>query len=204
MPDYLRQALGKFSAEVPPGWAYTLSTERDGRQITERYDPSKPPTEQWALLLTSGRPPTRDELDKYSKYKSGQAPGAVPATFQKSDIEPGSVELVHEDAERAEFICAFRDVATNADKMLGHLLLRLKVGKRQPHVERFTLELQKPYSPVLGVQMRELMVTMDFTQPGDERPCLPDRSSSHFIGRIFFVPVEENLRFSYSDFARVR
>ncbi len=203
MPDYLRQALGKFSAEVPPGWAYSLTTERDGRQITERYDPSKPPAEQWILLLNAGRPPTQDELDKYAKYKASQAPGAVQATFQKGDIEPGSVELVHEDAERAEFTCSFREVSANADKMLGHLSLRLTVGKRQPHVEKFTLELRKPYSPVLGVQMRELVVTMDFAPPGDDRPSLPDRSSSHFVGRIFFVPVEENLRFSYSDFARV-
>jgi hypothetical protein len=203
MPEYVRQALGIFSPEVPPGWAYTLTTERDGRQIAERYDPSKPPAEQWSLQLSAGHPPTQDELDKYARYKASQAPGAVQATFQKSDIEPGSVELVHEDAERAELTCAFRAVSANADKMLGHLVLRLIVGKRQPHVERYTLELRKPYSPVLGVQMRELVVTMDFTQPGTDRPSLPERSSSHFAGRIFFVPVEENLRYSYSAFVRV-
>lgn len=203
MPDYLRQALGKLSAEVPPGWAYTLTTERDGRQITERYDPSKPPTEQWVLLLSASRPPTQDELDKYASYKASQAPGAMQATFQRGDIEPGSMELVREDAERAEFTCAFREVSANADKMLGHLGLRLTVGKRQPHIEKFTLELRQPYSPVLGVQMRELVVTMDFAPPSNDRPSLPDRSSSHFLGRIFFVPVEENLRIAYSDFTRV-
>ena len=86
--------------------------------------------------------------------------------------------------------------------MLGHLSLRLIVSKRQPHVERFSLELRQPYSPVLGVQMRELVVTMDFTPPDNDHPSLPGRSLSHFAGRIFLVPVEENLRYSYSAFAR--
>lgn len=200
MPDSLREALKKFKAEVPGGWAYTLKTERAGRQITERFNPSNPPAGQWTLLLTDGRTPTPEEQSKYFKSKASQTPGAVPAIFQKNDLEPGSVELVREDPERAEYRCQFREQAANSDKMLGHLGLRLIVSKRELYIEKFTMELREPYSPVLGVKMRELVVAMSFAPPGDDRPCLPVHSSSHFLGRIFFVPVEENLRVTYSDF----
>jgi hypothetical protein len=204
MPGFLRTALDSFRAEVPPDWAYTLTTEREGRLITERFDPSKPPAEQWALLRMDGRIPAKADLESYQKYKAGQAPGAMPATFNKGDIDPGSIELVREDPGRAEFTCKFRDQSANADKMLGHLRLRLTIRKLQPHVEKFTMELREPYSPVLTVRMRELVVTMEFAPPGDDRPSLPVRSSSHFLGSVFFISVEENLRFSYADFTRAR
>jgi hypothetical protein len=203
MPGFLRTALDSFRAEVPPDWAYTLTTEREGRLITERFDPSKPPAEQWALLRTGGQAPTRADLENYFKYKAGQAPGAMPATFNKGDIDPGSLALEHEDAERAEFTGRFREQSANADKMLGHVRLRLTVRKRPSYIEKFTMELREPYSPVLTVRMRELAVTMEFAPPGADRPSLPVTSSSHFLGSVFFMPVEENLRFSYADFTRV-
>ena len=202
-PNYLPTALAKFTAEVPPQWAYTLTTEREGQQTIERFDPTKPPTEQWTLLRTENRTPTPDDIKKYFKYKAGQAPGAMQATFQKTDIETGSMKLVWEDSARAEFACSFREQSTYSDKMLGHLRLRLTVSKRNPHVEKSTLELQAPYSPVLGVKMRELAVEMNFSPPEGDRPSLLQTSSSHFLGRIFFVPVEENLRYTYSDFVRL-
>lgn len=203
MPDYMRKALAQFSAEVPQGWAYTLTTVRNEQQVTERYDPARLPAEQWTLLRHNGQAPSASEIEQYAKSRAG-GPSATPqATFQKADIEPGSVELVREDAERGEFRCAFRAESTGADKMLGHLALRLIVSKRQPRVERFALELIAPYSPVLGVKMRELQVQMTFAPPEADRPGLPATNSSHFLGRIFFFfTVEENLRVTYSDFAR--
>ena len=86
--------------------------------------------------------------------------------------------------------------------MLGHLALRLTVTKRQPHVEKFALELTAPYSPVLGVKMRELLVQMSFGKPAAGRPSLPATNTSHFVGRIFLISVEENLTVTYTDFVR--
>ncbi len=200
MPDFLREALDKLNPEVPAGWAYTLKTDSGGRQSIERYDPSKPPAERWTLLRANGRAATADEQAKYFKYKAGLNPGTVPGFFQKRDIEPGSVALVREDAVRAEFNCRFREQAANSDKMLGHVLLHLVVDKRHAYVQKATMVLREPYSPVLGVRMRELVAEISFAPPGVDRPSLPVLSHSHFLGRIFFVPVEENLHVTYTEF----
>jgi len=199
-PDYLSAALASFSPEVPSHWAYSLTTERAGVVTTERFDPSKPAIEQWTLLATAGLVSTEAEREKYFKYKASQTPGALKATFQRSDIEPGSIRLIREGPDRAEFSGTFREQSAGADKMLAHLQLTLIINKRRQRVERYSLTLIAPYSPILGVKMNELVVTMDFSPSPDAPINLPSASSSHFTGRIFFFPIEENIRYRYYDF----
>jgi hypothetical protein len=202
MPDYVRTALANFSTEVPAGWAYTLTTVRNAEaRTTARFDPARPPAEQWTLVDLNGHAPSAREAAQFARARAGSGPATTQqGTFRKGDIEPASVTLIKEDAERGEFTCTFREEATGADKMLGHLTLRLTVNKRQPHVEKFVLELKEPYNPVLGVKMRELVVQMNFTPPTGERPSLPNSNHSHFVGRIFFIGVEEDLVLTYSNF----
>jgi len=205
VPDYVRAALGKFNPEVPAGWAYTLTTVRnDDARTTVRFDPAKPPADRWTLLELNGRAPTARESAQYARSRTGGGNSSAPqGTFQRGDIDPASITLIREDSDRGEFRCGFRAEATGADKMLGHLLLRLTVNKRQPHVEKFALELKEPYSPVLGVKMRELLVQMSFTPPAADRPSLPAVNSSRFRGRIFFIGMEEDLTLTYTDLVRV-
>ena len=203
LPDFLQEALGKFNPAVPPGWAYTQTTERDKLTTTERFDPVQPPAEQWTLLRYNGQAPSAPELEKYGRFKAANPTSAAQAAFQKGDIDPGSIVLIREDSERAVFSCAFRAESADSDKMLGHLHLQLVVNKRQPHVEKFQLALREPYSPVLGVKMNGLIVEMIFSAPTSDRPSLPAVSTSHFVGRIlFFFGTEENLRLTYFDFTR--
>lgn len=201
IPDYLHVALGKFDPEAPKNWSYSIVIEQGSRKTTEHFDPSRGPTAQWTLLRMENREPTADELEKYNKYKARQAPGAMKATFQKSDIEPGTIRMVSENADQAEFTCTFRELSTGADKMLGHLLLQFTVNKHQAYVEKYALKLIAPYSPILGVKMKELVVTMSYTEPTGERPGFPADSSSHFSGSIFFIPVSEDLHYQYFDFS---
>ena len=203
MPDYLREALGKMNADVPAGWAYTLATERNHEvSTTERFDPTQPTGAQWTLLRYNDRPPAAGELDKYVRYRAANPAVVSQATFQKADVDPGSVTLVREDADRAEFTAAFRSESAGADKMLAHLALGLVVNKRLAALEKFTLDLREPYSPVLSVKMNELHVEMAFTLPAGDRPGLPAVSTSHFVGRIFFFRTEENLHVTFTDYAR--
>ena len=197
-PAYLRTALEKFSTGVPAGWAYTLTTTRNERAITERFDPARPPGAQWTLLETEGRIPTAAEIAQYARARAA-APGGMQANFERADIEPGSLVLVQEDEEHAEFTGGFREASTGPDKMLGHLALRLRVAKRVPHIAGYTLELKEPYSPVLSVKMNTLRVEARFSPPTDTRPSLPLEMTSRFTGRIFFISTGEDLRLTYRD-----
>ncbi len=197
-PAYLRTALEGFNTGVPAGWAYTLTTVRHGRALTERFDPARPPAAQWTLLETEGRPPTPDEIEKYRRARA-TAPGGMQANFERADIEPGSLTLLREDATHAEFSGEFRETSVGPDKMLGHLKLVLKVDKHVPHVSAYLLELKEPYSPVLGVKMTGLRVEARFSPPTAGRPSLLTGLTSRFTGRIFFIPTGEELELTYRE-----
>ena len=164
--------------------------------------PSQQSAGQWTLLQCHDRAPTAEEKEKYRESRPPGSSVGPQAVFQKTEIEPGSLTLVREDDERGEFKGAFRSEATGADKMLGHLVLHLTANKRRPHVEKYTLTLESPYSPVLGVKMNELQVEAQFLPPGTDRPSLPAKQTSHFMGRILLISNEEDLKVIFSDFAR--
>jgi hypothetical protein len=199
----LHSALTGFNTGMPPGWAYTLTTVRNDRPITERFDPAKPPAAQWTLLEIEGRVPTDDEQEKYHRARAAGA-GGTQANFEKTDIDPGSIALLKEDDVQAEFTAAFRETSTGSDKMLGHLTLRLIVDKHLPHVAAYVLELKDPYNPVLGVKMNQLRVEARFSAPREGRPSLLLEQTSQFTGRIFFISTGENLRLTYRDHASAK
>lgn len=201
LPAHVREALVHFSAELPARWAYTTTTIRKDASTSERYDPSQPTGAQWTLLSFNGRPPSEKELEKYRKLRTANPQPSSPANFQRGDIDPGSLQWVREDAGHVEYEGGFREVSAAADKMLGHLKLRLTVNKLTPHVEKFTLSLREPYSPILGVKMNRLQVEMTFAPPAPGRPSLPVSYTSHFTGRIFFIGTQEDLQVAYSDFS---
>lgn len=202
LPTYLQEALADFVPEVRAGWAYTVTTTQNQRRTTERFDPAKPPAEQWQLLQIDDRAPTDDEAAQYIKYKASQRPGPARATYTKGDIEPFSLKLVSEDADSAEFVGSFREQSSGADKMLAHLRLRLHVRKQPAMITRATIELTEPYSPVLTVKMNELVASIEFGPATPDRPSLPIRSTSHFAGRMLLFPVTETLELTYRDFVK--
>jgi hypothetical protein len=203
IPSYLREAISKFQPDAPAGWAYTLTTTRDGKSSSERYDPSRPKGGEWSLLLTEGRAPTAEEIERYLRYKASNAPATNRATFERGDLDIETAHLLRESPERAEFRIRFRDGASQP--LLAHVLLDLTVRKSPAAVERSVLRLYEAFSPALGVRMTELTVTATHDAPTAERPALPREIESRFRGRMFFfVSLEEDLRIVYSDYARVR
>lgn len=202
LPDYLAAALARFSADAPPGWAYTLTTTRGNATSVERYDPSRPKGGEWTLLQSQGRAPTADELQRYNRYKASNPPPTSRANFAKGDLDLGTFTLVRENGDRAEFQGRFR--TDTSEPLLRHVVLTLVVDRTVPAIERTVMKLVTPFSPALGVRMAELEVTMDFRAVEDSAVMLPQAAHSRFRGRMFFlVPLNEELRIEYSDYTRV-
>ncbi|MBA4138395.1 MAG: hypothetical protein C0518_13885 [Opitutus sp.] len=202
-PDYLREAVSRFSAEVPAGWAYTVTTTRGDEVSVERFDPSRPRGGEWTLLQRNGQAATAEDIERYRRYKAGNAPTGARATFERGDLDVESAELLREDGERAEFQVRFRGDIDQP--LLAHVFLELSVRKSPAAVERSVLRLFEPFAPAMGVRMHELAVTTLFAPPTDEAPPLPLEVTSRFRGRMFFlVPINEDVRLVYADFARVK
>ncbi len=200
-PAYFGAALAQLGSEVPPGWAYTLTTTRESDTTVERYDPSRPKDEQWTLVSRNGQVPTADEIKSYRSYKTTNAP-SMRATFQRGDIDTGQAVLLREDAAHATFRCPFREDVD--DPLLKHMAIELTVAKQPPLVEKSVLQLKEPFSPIIGIKMTELRVEMTFSPPADGHPGLPLSAVSHFRGRLLlFKSIAEDLRVTYSEFVRL-
>jgi hypothetical protein len=201
LPASLRAALSGFNADVPRGWAYTATTTRNGETSVERYDPAQPSAERWTLVSRNGRAPTPEEAERYRHYRVTTSTSTLRATFERGDIDTASAALVDEDAERAIYRCRFRrDVD---DALLNRLELTLTFRKQPAVVEKFTLRLIEPFSPVLGMKMHVLDVEMTLSAPSADTPALPRESSSRFRGRVLlFKSIDEEVRVLYSDFRR--
>lgn len=201
-PGYLDEALARFSADVPRGWAYTLTTTRGSATSVERFDPSRPKGGEWTLLRSQDREPTADELQRYHRYKASNPPPTSRANFAKGDLDVSTLTLAREVEAQAEYLCRFR--SDSGEPLLGHVVLVLTVNKAARTIERTVLKLVSPFSPALGVRMAELELTTDYrVLPGTE-VVAPHSLHSRFRGRMFFlVPIEEELRIEYSDFTRV-
>lgn len=201
LPAPFRAALGGLNADVPRGWAYTATTTRNGETSVERHDPARPPGERWTLVSRNGRAPTPEEAGRYRSYRVTTSTSTLRATFERGDIDPATAELVSEDAARAVYRCRFRrDVD---DALLNRLELTLTFRKQPAAVEKFTLRLTEPFSPVLGMRMQDLKVEMTLSAATAGTPALPRESWSHFRGRVLlFKSIDEEVRVIYSDFSR--
>jgi hypothetical protein len=201
LPEYFTRALAAMSTDSPRGWAYTLTTTRDGATAVERFDPSRPKGGEWTLLARNGTPPDAAEIERYTRYKAANSP-PTRTTFERGDIDLTSVVLANEDNERAEFQALFREEVSAP--LLPHLALVLIVNKREARVEKFILHLRHPFSSGLGMRMQQLQSSTEFYPPTDSRPALPRESVSRFRGRLFFlIPVSEELQIVFSDYERV-
>jgi hypothetical protein len=196
----LEKALAGFSTEPPRGWAYTMTTTRDGHTTVERFDPAKFGAEQWTLITKDGAAATQEELQQYRRHKAAVAPTGIKASFARGDVDTATARCVRETEREAEYACEFR--ADAADELLSRAALTLVVDKANTSIASFRFTLREPFSPALGVKMLELELQNTYAPKAEQLPVLPRTASSRFKGRVLFLKsVEETVNVSYSDFS---
>lgn len=204
-PDYLAKALRDFPRRnLPDDLSYETEVVRNGHRTRERHDPTRPAGEQWVLLEFAGRAPTEDEI---ARHRVTRAKGGRSATFQTdfnpTQIDRGSLRLEQESEDTVVFAGGFTEDAASSDALLGRMSLRLTVDKRRGEITAYELRLPRPYSPVLGVKITELVAGVEFHRPAGFGLWLPRRTWSHFKGRIFFSSTLEDLEVRYAAYHRM-
>lgn len=202
LPDYLLKALRDFPrTTLPSDLGYAVEITRNERQSRERYDPSHPAAERWILLEIDGRKPTPDEVARHRRTRSTGGNAAFQADFSAAQIDRDSLKLETEDNERAVFLGGFTEAAADDDTLLGRLALRLTVDKRLGVLLAYELRLLRPFSPVLGVKIHELIAGAEYHRPPGLALNLPKRTYSKFRGRIFLSSTKEDLEVKYEEYA---
>lgn len=205
-PPLLDQAAKKWLGERD-NWAFTmLVREFEGGRVREerreRYDPSKPGSGRWALLLIDGAPPTDERRAEWQKRKSKKRKNPGKPLEQYLDFERATV--AKEDAKTVRYNLPLRE---NHSWLfpLDKVALTVTVNKSTLALEDVVAGIDEPFKVALGLA-RVLDVDFDLQLNPPEQgrdknepaSAKPDGTARAVVNRL-----GERIEYAWSDFQRV-
>lgn len=195
----LSRALADFRAAPPAGWAFTQVTVSEDKNLTERYDPSRPPEERWTLLEKDGRRPTEADLATY-REQPGKRGGELVAPDLTAQLDADTAELVSDDGDRAVWRFRLRP-GNDEDFVAAHMTATYTLHRPTGSIERVELANFEPFDPSFFVKVNEARTVMEFTLPEGDRPARPRQISMRVRGRSFwFKSLDSELSVTYRDY----
>jgi hypothetical protein len=202
LPPDFAAACANFRAENPRGWSFTQTTTAEGRTLVERCDAARPEFSRWSLLAQDGRPPSPQETANYNEMRSRRSRGGT-APHIASQLDLASAELVSQSA--TESVYRFKLLReSSGDRTAGHLRATLTFHHPTGTIRRFELSNQEPFSPVLGVRIREMHTSIHYHLPEDGRPALLEKILTRTRGRAYFKSLDADMEVTFTDYAPAR
>lgn len=185
VPPELDAALDALQTDAPRGWAFTQTTEADGRSRVERYEPLGPEPARWTLLQVNGRPPTAADLSEYRKHQTLRA-GGESAPNVKQQIDRSTAEKTTDDETRAVWRFRLQPGSTD-DSWAAHMTASFTLHRPTGAIERVELANLEPFSPMFLTQVQEARTVMMYSLPDDDRPPLLQEITVRIRGRAWLV-----------------
>ncbi len=197
LPANLAGALEAFRADGPKGWAYTQTTTAGKESLEERFDPARPESERWALVAKDGRAPTPEELKVYREGKSRRVGGANAPRIQDQIDRTAATRLrAQGDLEWWRF--PMQPGAAD-DSSAAHLDVTFCFHLPTLTITAVEIASREPYSPVIGVSIRESRTLMTYSLPEPGRPSLLQKVDLRIRGRAFwFKSLDQTMEITYS------
>lgn len=203
IPAELKEALKNFRSEGSKGWAFTQTTQGDGKSQIERFDPRAHEYKRWTLVQKDGRAPTAEELSRYNELQTRRSTGQS-APNVKDQIDEASGEQLSDDGTRTTW--RFKLRATQADDSSAeHMQASFTLHRPTATIERVELASFEGFRPVLGVSISEAQTTIEYTLPDHERPTLLKQVTMKIRGKAWWVrSMDQNMTVTYSEFQSIR
>lgn len=199
VPPELAKALADFRTEGPKGWAFTQTTEAEGKSLVEGFDPAKPDFQRWTLVRKDGAEPTADELRDY-REKQTRRTGGQTAPNVKDQIDPESCELVSDDGTRATWKFRLRPGSVE-DRSAEHMMAAFTLHRATGTIERVELGSFEPFSPMFSVSIAEARTVLTYSLPAGDTPSLLQAVSMKVRGKaMWFKSLDSDLSVVYSDY----
>lgn len=151
-PPLLDEAAKKWLGERD-NWAFTMQVrEFDGERVkeerTERYDPSKPGLERWALLSVNGKPPTEERRAEWQKRKTKKRKNPGKPLNEYLELEKATT--VKDDDKT---VCYRIPLRENHAWLfpLDNVSLLVTVHKSTLAIEDVVARIDEPFKVALGM-----------------------------------------------------
>lgn len=199
MPAELASALKEFRAEGPKGWAFTQTTTAGDRSRVERFEPLGKYSIQWKLLQQDGKPPTDEEVQKYTELKARRSSNET-APNVKDQIIPDTCEVLSETPERGVYRFQLKP-GDSDDSSAPFMRATFTLHRPRASIEQVELASTGPFSPVLMVKVEEARTVMIYSLPSGDTPSLLKEVTVRVRGRaMWFRSLDQDMTVSYSDY----
>ena len=218
-PTKLKNALASVKAQLQQtywhtllddnNWAYTVETQLDngntGRKIQQtkqRFDPSRPPLQQWQLLESDFAQPTPARLAQYKKTQQEIAEEAVQKIATNVEIVDFSTLTFIDQNDRQQRF-AFIPRLPMFDDDINQLFKGVLIFDKQiQRIKTLTIEAQESFSPRLSFKLDSYLLNIDFDQRDGELHVVSinsEKSGSAF----FFTRFNEKSSRVFSNLKRM-
>ena len=201
VPPELAAALKSFRTDGPRGWAFTQTTEAEGRSLTERFDPAQRDLSRWTLLRQDGHVPTADERRDYIEDLKHRTQGeTAPKLTEQFDL--GTLETVADTPDLATYRLRLKP-SEAGDKTAEFLRVTLVLHKPTQTIASLELANITAFAPTFGVKISEMRTVMTYSLPVDGRPSLPEKVTTRLRGRAFWLKsLDADMTVTFSDYLR--
>lgn len=199
MPAELTDALKVFHAEGPKGWGFIQTTTAGERSRVERFEPLGKFSIQWKLLQQDGKPPTTEEVQKYTELKARRSSNET-APNVKDQIIPETCEVISESPERGVYRFQLKPGGSD-DSSAQFMRATFTLHRPTASIEQVELASTGPFSPVLMVKVESARTVMVYSLPSGETPSLLKEVTVRIRGRaMWFRSLDQDMTVVYSDY----
>jgi hypothetical protein len=198
LPGTAANAIKAFRADGARGWAYTQTTDDEGRKTIERFDPGRPEFVRWTLVEKDGSAPSAPELQHYRERKARRVLTAGPPPL-KDQLDLDTAELLEETPVRWRYRFHLKPGGSD-DRAAVHLRATLTISKAAAAIETLALENIEPFSPAFFVKIELMRTVMTYSLPTAAEPSHLLRVEAHVRGRAVLKSLEQSVVVTYSDF----
>ena len=207
VPTPLREAVKKVGRDALR-WAYTQHTIRcDAKgnvkeDTVARFDPSQHYDVQWTLLTKDGQAATDAEIKKYRRNRAKQEKRRKPLGEL---IDLKRAVLVAEAPGAPELLTYVVPILPESsgrfppDKV--EVLMRVRAEARV--LENIELRLKQPVRAMVVAKLKQGGALLEFATVQPEHAPVLSRIAADFSASVLFVPVDQVVQQTRSDFKRV-
>jgi len=178
-PLLVTESLKRMDAVKMEDFAYTMTRSEKDKTTVESYDPLFPVEPKWLLMLKNGLPPSDKEQKEYKSKKlkeqkdqqqGMQGNGKKPNSLSfKEYIDTNSLQLTTE----TESTCIYSfNISNNSENPFGKFSKNisgiLQINKLNNYVEYISIASSAPFSPYLGVEVKQFKMEMRFNPVQDK------------------------------------
>ena len=187
VPPLALQALNNTGVSDYENWAYTRElSNKSGDNRKERYNPSAKPS--WQLVALNGQTPDKKHLNKYEKLKDRNTDYDHPGDLSyEGFIRLDSILLLKESEKDVEYSFLIHDKQDPIFSKHVRGIMTIEKNGSFPYVKRVVFRNVKPFSPQIGVKVKEFESIMELEPITKAGPIFVMKQTDKFEGRVMGV-----------------